>query len=816
MTRNLEHLQLPKWQEPLPRRKHPGRGPVENDKRGHGEELISEAEEISDRLRARRQSSPRGINPKLLFKLQLREHATLDETSLGQIGLRLLARDSRRVIVVFPDEDSLAKLREHLREYAESDQKTYKYNYLASIDSITELTADDRIGFRLRNEPLGADEIVPLDIELWHPGNRDECRAKTGEIRTFLQERGLRVTDEWIGEYICLMRGRVNSSALSELLNIDYVKEIDRRPRPNFEMLGVARLDLSSIEVSDELAEGSTGILIIDSGVTQQHPLLRFVLGDAQVFPDQMREKISGGPEDGDEKDGGHGTAVAGIAVYNDIGECIQAREFKPAVRLFSARVTDDLNEYDEDELVEHQLQDAVEYFLDHYPEVKVINISLGNANLYFRDNAYQFRFAAAIDELAYRLREKNILFIVSSGNYLPDGLSDEQILAAYPHYLLDPEARVIDPATSALALTVGGLSYGIARVLQDRPEEDVDRPVAGERGFPSPFTRSGWGVDGSIKPDLVDFAGDLFFDRGHIPTNQAGNVGIPTTNKNFAPPEGRLLHTVSGTSFAAPRVSNIAARLFSEFPNGSSNLIRALLANSAQIPKARPEPFTGKEVWDDEILRIYGYGQPDFERARWSASNEVLLLEDDTIGIDTFQIYTIPSLPPEFTTTKGTGAISVTLAFDPPTRHTRGDSYLGVTMEFVLFRNLPPGAVADVTRAWSMEERETREDKTLPSLKSIHTQGGPPVRMDLKPGVTKRNKGTLQRGVVNIKGASWQYDHSPLVLAVKCQRKWAPLEITDQRFAIVVSVAHEEPSLDLYARISQQARLYQRVRIQV
>src|SRR6185437_3493325 len=102
-----------------------------------------------------------------------------------------------------------------------------------------------------------------------------------------------------------------------------------------------------------------------------------------QVFPDRGGQ-ITSAADDGDSVQGGHGTAVAGIAVYGDVAACIERRSFAPGAALFSARVTDEFNQYDEDELLEHQLDDAVRYFLTHYPRIRVVNISLGNSqNIY-------------------------------------------------------------------------------------------------------------------------------------------------------------------------------------------------------------------------------------------------------------------------------------------------------------------------------------------------------------------------------------------------------------------------------------------------
>ncbi|MCI0659899.1 MAG: S8 family peptidase [Acidobacteria bacterium] len=810
MARNLDHLELPPWHEQFPRRKHGGgRQPERADHREHGRRLAEQAIQVANRLQQRPADYPQGINPKFVFKLQLHPQGNLNEEELQRLGLRMLARDARRVIVVFPDEATLNELRRRLSEYVDEE----RYKNLASIEAIQELSAEDRIGRRLRENPLAADETAALDIELWHPGTREECQEQIGEIRGYLEGHGLRVTDQWIGENLCLMRARVNQNVLYQLLEIDYVKEIDRRAAPAFEMLDVARAELADYRIEEAARDDLVGVLIIDSGVAGLHPMIRPALGDAQIFPDRLREKITGGGEDGDERSGGHGTAVAGIAIYGDVGASIASRTFRPLVNLFSARVTDSNNEYDEDELIEHQLEEAVEYFLEHYPSVKVINISLGDDRMVYSDGDYQFRLAAAIDEIAWKHRDREIVFVISAGNFFPDDMSDEEAKQKYPGYLRTDSARIISPATSAIALTIGGLSYGGGRALGQYQETDLNLLIAGERDYPSPFTRTGFGVDGAIKPDLVDYAGDLRFERGRVIGKRTGeapqHAGLPTTAKHFAPPEGKLFRTVSGTSFATPRVSNLAARLFSEFPSASSNLIRALIVDSARVPLTRPGEFVGKETWDKDIMRVYGYGQPDFERARWSSENAVLLLADGVMPIDSFQIFTVPSLPPEFLTTRGKGYISVTLAFDPPTRHTRGDSYLGVSMEFALFRNVAPEKIAEALRAWNQQEIEGFESEEIPALKGISRQ-----RIDLKPSRQLLKKGTLQRAIKRIAKANWQYDGGPLRLVVTCQRKWVPATMESQRYAVVMSVAHDDPSVDLHAHLLQQTRITQRVRV--
>jgi hypothetical protein len=188
------------------------------------------------------------------------------------------------------------------------------------------------------------------------------------------------------------------------------------------------------------------------------------------------------------------------------------------------------------------------------------------------------------------------------------------------------------------------------------------------------------------------------------------------------------------------------------------------------------------------------------------------LLLAEDIIELDNFQIFTIPSLPIEFLTTQGSGYISVTLAFDPPTRHTRGDSYLGVSMEFLLFRNITSEKVADAIRAWSREEKKMlKENNDLPTRSHLARH-----RVKMRPSTNRRKKGTLQRAFVKISRSNWRYDGGPLVLAVVCHRKWASINVIEQRFAIVASLYHESPLVELYAHIRPQTPIYQRTRLRI
>lgn len=826
MVSKFEHLKLPRINIELPRRSNPGFG---GNKRPniteHSKYLLSQISILTEPVKEK--TNPFRFDPKLIFKLKLAKKGYISDDLMTLTGLDCLAREANKAIVVFSSDNQLTEFKKRLESYSQIKDGP-KYEYLGSIDDVVPLEREDRIGHLLQLKPVESDELAFLDLELWHTGDRKEMKKYLDDITETLEYLSshtapMRMSDHYIGEYLCIARIKVTHEVLELLLEVEIVKEIDRPPQPAFESTADYNLSISDFPEVVSPPEDNCGILVIDSGVQRGHPLIAPVLGEAEVFPDANRQFIKGGPDDVN----GHGTNVAGIAIYGDVENCIKQRSFDPTVWLFSARVTNDDNKYDDDLLVETQLDQVIRAFVEQYPNCKVINISLGNADQIYRDGMKQFRLAAKIDEIAYEYQHKNILFVISAGNaFYEEAKSDEQLRTDYPNYLLKKSARIIDPATSAIALTVGSLSFGRGSITE--PSDVRRQAIAKLRGYPSPFTRTGFGVDGMIKPDVVDFGGDLVLDlsyreslglpKTNVLSDNVAGVSVLTLSKDYY---SSLFHICSGTSFAAPRVANLAAQLFTKYPNGSSNLIRALIVNSAVLPKEIPPEFKGdsKQSQSEKTktikneLAIYGYGQPELQRAMYSAENYVVLSEDNiSIKVGSFHIYEIPQLPSDFLTKKGTRILSITLAFDPPTRPTRGDSYLGVTMEFDLFKGIDREIVKNAYEAASKTSLpDESTDNTKTKLKEKHGAG---IEVTLSPGSNVRKKGTIQRGQVEITSRAKKYDKGKMTLVVSCNRKWAnPDEIEMQRYALVACISHSDPKVDLYNRMKIQIEQRERIR---
>jgi hypothetical protein len=155
--------------------------------------------------------------------------------------------------------------------------------------------------------------------------------------------------------------------------------------------------------------------------------------------------------------------------------------------------------------------------------------------------------------------------------------------------------------------------------------------------------------------------------------------------------------------------------------------------------------------------------------------------------------------IPNEFIQERGTRTITVTLAYDPPVRHTRFD-YLGVKMSFRLIRGKTIDEVAEAFRS------RTSEEGPVDRLSS--------TRFDcsITPSPTVREGGTLQRGTFTMcKRPSTDYGDT-YFLVVRCEKKWARDEHAPQRYSVVATMQHSA-QINIYNTIRERVTARLRVR---
>jgi len=799
MAELYEHLELPFYQQTYDRQTRGGGGgakkrPAEQKKEFYKVQTqqFRQMKESLDRDKLRYKEY---LDPSLIFKLDVVQAIDEEElrTQLRRMKVEVISPspDKKGLWVVFAEDENLELFKDKLKAYGDEEKQ---YGFFDAIGTMGEIPVEEKTGPRLKEITFRSDETTYLDVEIWRMDNGKLYEFLKG-LERLIENKGGKITDRLIKRSFCLLRILTNKDVLDLLLPLREVALVDRPPKPYIEYR-MLTLPLEDFDIESPPSENATAIAILDSGIRSKHPLLEKAVGDETVFTSKSKDEV--------DDNTGHGTQVAGIALYGDIKQCIENTEFVPEVWILSGKVmyaeedpaTGKMeSKYDEEELLEHQLEKAVRYFVQNYSNCKVINLSLGDPEKRMFGEQHQFNMAALIDELAKELR---VVFVVSTGNFFD--FHNRGFPDTYPGYLLEEtqDVKIIDPATAALALTVGSVAQEYGPSNTHNPQHLLHSPA--KTNYPSPFTRVGMGYKGMIKPELVEEGGNVIEGTTEI-ADLSGK--LVTINANWVS-EGKLFTVDFGTSFSAPKVANHIAKLLNKYPDYSPNLAKAILISSAKIPDERPEPlseisYNASATELTKVLKVYGFGKPDIENALFSSNSRALLLRDNRIKADSVHVFYL-YLPDDFVGTSGTRTLSITLVYDPPTNKNRM-AYFGCSMEYHLFRD---SEINEVVQAYKSIKISESEEEALP-------EGLKLKEIKLSPGVNLRKKGVHQKATIRYRRKP-QFDIAkPLVLVVVCQNRWIKDTEYEQDYGIVVTLEHSE-EIDLFNKV--RLRNQERVRV--
>ncbi len=425
-------------------------------------------------------------------------------------------------------------------------------------------------------------------------------------------------------------------------------------------------------------ANDAPAVCIIDSGIQEQHLFLAAAIDSAQsrcflpgLDPSDAADYVG---------DGGHGTRVAGAALY---GAVEPGGDFAALFWIQNARILDKDNWLPINLFPPLALQRIVAHFR-HGPRLtRIFNHSIAsNRPCWTRRMS---TWATEIDRLS---NAEDVLFIQAIGNLFGEGfgaLNNPSIadhIAAgrpYPEYLFQPSARLANPSQSLQALTVGSVA------LSHYNNGDLSSFAGAFE--PSSFSRTGLGLWNSVKPDIVEFGGDFVRDPAERPALTTPPDVCPSlVRSTFNAPGPASARDTVGTSFSAPKVSHIAGRLAADFPDQPTLLYRALIAQSARWPEwAENRPAEQKPA----CLRHIGYGVPDVDRATQNDEFRITLITHGLHQIRAREaaIFAIPI--PEELRRPGLDAdirVEVTLSYAAEPRRTRSSrrGYLAVWLDWI------------------------------------------------------------------------------------------------------------------------------------
>lgn len=543
-----------------------------------------------------------------------------------------------------------------------------------------------------------------------------------------------------------------------------------------------------------EKGDGSPHVCLLDTGTNNGHRLLAPALGDADLHTVE--------PGWGVDDSAGHGTEMAGLALYGDLTPVLASRDLlRVEHRLESVKLLprDGGNQGD----ARHHGYLTIEAV--SRPEVtaprraRVFGLALSSRDN--RDRGRPSAWSAAVDRLTSDAEGEGgnpRLLVLCAGNADPNARAD------YP--ASNTTDSIHDPGQSWNALTVGS-STDLVRITETNA--DGYQPIAAVGGL-SPFstTSATWNSQWPLKPDLL-------FEGGNAGRDVHGAYTFPSLSllTTHHRPAQRLLTTMSETSASTALGARMAAQLMSAYPGLRPESIRGLMVHSANWTDEMRRmylPPNGAPNKDDYagLIRHCGFGIPSLERAMWSASNSLSIIIEEQIqpfarlGSKTPRLRDmhLHSLPWPLNELESLGEATVQMRvtlsyFVEPNPSARGRSRYTYQSHGLRFDVKRADESVDGFRA--RVNRAAREEE----------QGTPPGGDDPDwfVGKTNRHRGSIHSDI-------WQGTAADLasrgVLAVYPALGWWKTRTAQQQYdrvapyTLIVSIHAPTSDLDLYAAI--------------
>jgi len=391
------------------------------------------------------------------------------------------------------------------------------------------------------------------------------------------------------------------------------VAELRAAPKLRREQRTLRHIDNNTL--SQSFAENlsmdgdATGVVcILDTGVNNSHPLLAPALDDQNCHS----YKDSWATDDND----GHGTEMAGIALYGDLASAIEGNESSLTHALESVKIFE-AKDPNPPWLYGAVTREGVTKAETENPDVnRVISMAVTAETSVDGEPS---TWSAAIDSLISGYGgEQPRLMLISAGNCDGD-MSD--------HPTCCQESSIQDPGQAWNALTIGAYTE-----LDSIPSAKyADYSVVAPAGDVSPYSTTStlWDSRWPIKPEIVFEGGNCAVDPLDGSALQIDELSLLTTNYR---PTRKLFSLTWATSAATAFGANFAARLHAKYPNYWPETIRGLMVHSAdwtEQMRSHFQPLNNREL-HAKLLRYCGYGVPDFESACWSATNALTLVAQD------------------------------------------------------------------------------------------------------------------------------------------------------------------------------------------
>jgi Subtilase family len=697
----------------------------------------------------------------------------------------------------------LSKLSDKLEVYLTEDKpkKANQPKNKELVDSISTIRFA-----ALKSILVGTQRVEDANrVESWEAwlrvGNSDEERADNlALLRRIAHQNNLTVGEKVISfpeRSVALIRAsftEINelifpSNILAELryaaVTAEFFLGLDRREQIEWINDAANRVTLNQGDIP--------AVCVLDTGVNNEHPLIRLGLFRTDMHSYDPQWLVT--------DHNSHGTGMAGLCLYGDLVEILEdPNEVNLRHRLESVKILPP-NGQNPHELYGSITKECVARVEIAAPNRKRV-ICMAVASVTDRNRGMPSSWSAAIDGLACGKDEDDPsrrLFFVAAGNANP--LSDQAVFELYPasNHVDD----VHDPGQSWNALTVGSFTEKVT-IPADSPE--AGSQVLAPSGLLSPHSTTSmvWNDSWPIKPDIVLEGGNLANSGGAFIEQES--LRLLTTNWQW---QTNPLRSFGATSASTALASRLGGIILAEYPDIWPETLRGLLVHSANwTDEMRAEIGNDRR----QLLRCYGYGVPNLNRALESARNSLTLIVQDQLQPfkkDGYEIkaneMNLHQLPWARDILLQLGAVQaemrVTLSyFIEPNPSSTGFS-------------LKHRYASHQLRFATIKENESRDDFRKRVNLASRLDGEPPPDSDgdsagwfLKEKL--RSKGSIHSDVWNGNAADLAMKNTIAVYPVggwwkdlKRQQKWDSIA----RYSLIVSIRTESEEVDIYSIIQNQ-----------
>lgn len=647
---NLPHLQIQDSGKPE-RYVHPQAGggrkkkPKERDAAAHGRALLDELESIRDEAPKFYQQddlADRG----LLIEFEAEPGFELKSESLGSerskielLNIREVRHPETGVMTscasVFVPYGKLRIIENMLMVYAteKTESGRPRNEHVANIATI-------RLGalraLWTEDLPLPEDD-APHWWELWirrRLGDwEDQFVAACADVHITLPQDP-RFTRLRLPEHVVRLVYATRQQLEGSLSLLNTLAEV-RLPRP----CSLPLREMSSREqreFQDDLVDRvewpdthAPAVCLLDTGVNNKHPLLEPLLRDEDCFTVDPPS----GTADHPDPLRAHGTRMAGLAAYGPLVPLLESvAVHQQKHNLESVKVLKNAGSH------EPELYGAVTAQAVYYPETQsqrarayCMAVTAPPAH----ETGGPTSWSSAVDELCAGSAEGDSdeapvkrLMLISAGNSDVPIQSPDQYV--YPDTLLNEPVQ--EPAQAWNAISVGAITH-YDRIAESDEEALNAQPIA-QSGTLCPTSRTSrnWDPKWPFKPDIVMEGGNLArtADNEIIALESLRPL---STSESWRHQPFRTMHDTSAATALAAR---LGAMLMQQYPALWPESVRALIVHSARwnrrmLAGLDPHARVPKERVR-ELLRVYGWGEPDLARAMRSANNRATILSQNML----------------------------------------------------------------------------------------------------------------------------------------------------------------------------------------